>query len=238
MMNRAVLPLASLLVPGTVVVIAAPIRVERESQDRNAEPGRVRVQGDVATLVLVRDIRRVKPAAVAVETDVTPTPIIETPHYLDGRVRVELRYFGIRAVRTGIDTRGIAGHRVLRGGHGHQGYQARASRQAPTSRCFHGTTLQIFLCSIERAVGSKVPRGGGFADDVADATAVTIIVEVRFGVGRYARRYGGGQLAVQKRCGRERNRHEHGGNPPSEVERDARFVLGLAQSPSPGSKGA
>jgi hypothetical protein len=50
-------PLLTLLEEGTIVVVATPVRVERESHHRNAESWGVGIQGHVATLVLVCDVR-------------------------------------------------------------------------------------------------------------------------------------------------------------------------------------
>jgi hypothetical protein len=120
-MYRPMRPLLTLLEERTIVVVATPVRVERESHDRNAESRGVCIQGHVATLVLVCDVRRIEPAAVAIEADVAPAIIIEATHDLNRCVRVELRYRGVGTVRAGVNIRRISGHRILRCGRRCQG---------------------------------------------------------------------------------------------------------------------
>jgi hypothetical protein len=92
---RSMHPLIAFPIPGAVVIITSPVSVDSECNYWNTEPGRVRVERNVTALVLVSDVRRVEPAAAAVEGDIAPTPIIEAAHNLDGRISVELSHFRI-----------------------------------------------------------------------------------------------------------------------------------------------
>jgi hypothetical protein len=107
-------PLLTLSEPRTIVVVASPIHVEGETHDRYAEPGRIRIQRNVAALIRISDIGRVEPSPVISEGDITPTPIVETTHHLDGRVGIELCHLRIRRIGARADTRVIAGLGVLR----------------------------------------------------------------------------------------------------------------------------
>ena len=95
MTYRAVYPFIALRVPGSIVIVAAPVGVEREREHGNPEPGAVRIKWNVATLILVRNIRRVEPSSITVKGDVTPAPIIEATHHLNRGVRIELRHLRI-----------------------------------------------------------------------------------------------------------------------------------------------
>ena len=92
---RAVYPFIALRIPGPIVIMAAPIGVDREREYGNPEPGGVRIKWNVAALILVRNIRRVEPSSITVKGDVTPAPIIEATHHLDRCIRVELCHLGI-----------------------------------------------------------------------------------------------------------------------------------------------
>ena len=152
-MHRPMRPLLTLLEEGAIVVVATPVRVERESHHRNAESWGVCIQGHVATLVLVCDVRRIEPAAIAVEADVTPAPIIEATHDLNRCVRVELRYRGVGAVGTGVNIRRVSGHSVLCCCRRGQCQQTRTNRHAQTSGRSHGRHPPVLLIQ-ERTQGS------------------------------------------------------------------------------------
>ena len=144
-MYRPMRPLLTLLEEGTIVVVATPVRVERESHYWNAQSRGVCIQGYVATLVLVCDVGRIEPAAVAIEADVAPAIIIEATHDLNRCVRVELRYRGVGTVRTGVNIRRISGHRILGCGRRCQGQQTHTNRQAQTSGRSHGRHPPVLL---------------------------------------------------------------------------------------------
>jgi hypothetical protein len=126
-MDLAMCPLLTLPIPWTVVVVASPVNVEGETHDRYAKSRRIRIQRNVAALICVGDIGRVEPPPIISKGDITPTPIIETAHHLDGRVGIELRHLGIRGVGTRADTRVIAGLRVLRHEGARNGQKKRAN---------------------------------------------------------------------------------------------------------------
>jgi hypothetical protein len=132
-MDRAVSPLLTLPIPWTVVVVASPIHIERETHDGYAKSRRIRIQRNVAALIRVGDVGRVEPPPIISKGDITPTPIIETAHHLDGCVGIELRHLGIRGVGTRADACVIGGLRVLRHQGAGNGQKKRANRKAQAS---------------------------------------------------------------------------------------------------------
>jgi hypothetical protein len=107
-------PLIPIPEPRPIVVIASPIRIHRKRDDRNRECRCVRVERNVSTLILISDVRRIHPAAIAIKGNVAPTPIIEAAHHLDGCVSVELRHLGIRVIRARADAGGFVRDGVFR----------------------------------------------------------------------------------------------------------------------------
>jgi hypothetical protein len=115
MMWRAlVFPLIPLCIPGTPVIITVPVISNRELHDGDAEARRVRVEGNVAAVVVIRHIRRVKPSAIVSKRHIAPAPIVKTAHHLDRCIGVELRHDWIAVVRTRIGADRMSRNRVLR----------------------------------------------------------------------------------------------------------------------------
>jgi hypothetical protein len=83
-MNLPMFPLRPLPVPGSAVVVTTPIHIERERHDRYTQARRVRIQGHITALVSISDVGCIHPTAGIRGHHVTPAPIIETAHDLDG----------------------------------------------------------------------------------------------------------------------------------------------------------
>jgi hypothetical protein len=106
-------PLIATPVPRTAVIVAIPVGADFERYDRHTEAWRIRIERHIAAVIVVRDIRCVEPAAIVRETDITPTPIIETAVDLNGRARVQLCDYWIGIVGTRIDTCRIGRYGIL-----------------------------------------------------------------------------------------------------------------------------
>ena len=89
--HRPMLPLRALSKPGSPLVVMPPIGVHRKRHNRNSKRGCVGIERHIAALIRKRDIRGVQPAPRTLKSNITPAPVIETTHYLDGRVGIELR---------------------------------------------------------------------------------------------------------------------------------------------------
>jgi hypothetical protein len=122
----AVYPLIPPPIPGTLVIVPVPVISNRELHDRDAEARRVRVEGNVTALVVIDDIRRIKPAAIVSKRHVAPAPVVKAAHHLDRCVGIELRHHWIAVVRTCINVGGLSRDRVLRSSGGGQSEQIRA----------------------------------------------------------------------------------------------------------------
>src|ERR1700722_3830502 len=113
--------------------MASPVPGEGGTHDGYAESRRIRIQRNVAALICVSDVGRVEPPPIISKGDITPTPIIETAHHLDGRVGIELRHLGIRGVGASAYTCVVASLRVLRHQGAGNGQKKRANSKAQTS---------------------------------------------------------------------------------------------------------
>jgi len=106
-------PLVPTRIPRAVVIVMIPIGADGKFHDRNPEARRIRVQRNVATLITIDDVRCIHPAAIVLETDITPTPVIQTTIYLDRSIGINLRYDRIAIVRAGIDVCRVGRYGIL-----------------------------------------------------------------------------------------------------------------------------
>src|SRR5262249_6727683 len=83
----AVHPFVAPPIPRSPVIVVIPIVRNGELYDGHTQTRCVGVQRNEAALILINDIRRINPAAIVCERDVTPAPVIEATHDLNRRVR-------------------------------------------------------------------------------------------------------------------------------------------------------
>jgi hypothetical protein len=143
MRQLAVFPVAPLRIPGTPVVIPTPVISNRELHDRHAEARRVRVEGNVTALVVINDIRRIKPAATVSKRHIAPAPIVETAHHPDRCIGIELGHQWIAVVRTSIDAGRMGRNRVLRSCQSRQREQVHGKQMAQTTWGSHSVPPKL-----------------------------------------------------------------------------------------------
>jgi hypothetical protein len=138
MVNGTVRPFLAPGIPGLVVIVPAPIFINREWLYCNTEARCVGVERNIIAVILIREDRGEQPPAGAIDGHIAPTPIIETPHYLDGSVGVELRHDRVGIVGACVQIRRFGCHRVLRRCRGGKHQQNRAEPEARSGCGSHG----------------------------------------------------------------------------------------------------
>jgi len=111
--HPAMLPRVALRVPRPAAVVMAPVRPERESDDRQTEPRPVGVERYSVALIDKRDATRVYPAATVVERHVAPAPILQATVHVKWCARVELCNQRVVSIGSRVDVHGARGICVL-----------------------------------------------------------------------------------------------------------------------------
>lgn len=111
--HPAMLPRVALRVPRPAAVVMAPVRPERESDDRQTEPRPVGVERYPVALIDERDATRVYPASTVVKRHVAPGPILQATVHVKWRAGVELCNQRVVSIGSRVDVHGARGIRVL-----------------------------------------------------------------------------------------------------------------------------
>jgi len=131
--HLAMRPRIALRIPRTPTVVGTPVCVQREGDDRQAQPGSVGVERHPAALIDEGDAAGVEPAPVVLERDVTPAPVVQATVHVERRAGVQLRNHRILPVRSRAQIHGMSGIGVLRAREAACRKQQRSKRPGETA---------------------------------------------------------------------------------------------------------
>ena len=157
--EAAMRPIVAPRIPRTPAVIVAPVRQEREGDDRHAEARPVGVQRNTLPAVGERQPPRIDPASAAVEFDVAPAPVAEATAHVHGCSRSQLRHQRVVPIGPGANVRGAGGDRILRARGGARGKQKR-SEYRDKRASVHERSLRL-RCRDRERCASSVPKPAG-----------------------------------------------------------------------------
>lgn len=156
---RMMLPMRFVVIPGASPVVAAPVRSDRERDDRQTDCRAIRQQRYVATLVRIVEIPCVDPPALILQRHVTPCVPAHTTHHGDRHAAGQLGDHRIILRRSRIEIHGAIGVSLgLRRRHARQDQHPGGASQHPADYSFsHCSSVWSRHLHVLRCMRARMP---------------------------------------------------------------------------------
>jgi hypothetical protein len=138
-------PAVLLVIPGPAAIIIAPVLVDREGHDRQADHPAIGHQRDIAALIRGTEARCIHPAAQIRAGDIAPLKVADTAHHRDRHAAWQLLHDRVvgRGACPHIDD--AVGERLR--------LRVRRSGQREQTGCYVKTSNEVLLHSFSRFNG-------------------------------------------------------------------------------------